>query len=130
MQNDEAAIRQVVLDWIAATKAGDTDKVLSLMSDDVVFLMPGRPPMIGKEAFATAAKAGAAAGVEFEGVSQVREVKVFGVWAYLWSELSVTVRPKNGAEVKRSGPVLSVLHKENGRWVIHRDANMLSVVAN
>src|SRR5262245_803851 len=111
MQNDEAAIRQVVLDWIAATKSGDTDKVSSLMSDDVVFLMPGRPPMIGKAAFAAAAQAGAAAGVEFEGASQVREVKVFGEWAYLWSELSVTARPKNGAEVKRNGPVLSVLHK-------------------
>ena len=46
MQNDEQAIRQLVATWMAATKAGDMETVLSLMADDVVFLLPGRPPMI------------------------------------------------------------------------------------
>jgi uncharacterized protein (TIGR02246 family) len=45
MQNDEQEIRQLVTTWMAATKAGDVDTVLSLMADDVVFLVPGQPVM-------------------------------------------------------------------------------------
>ena len=52
MQNDEQAIRQLVATWLSASKAGDSEKVLSLMADDVVFLVPGQPPMRGKSAFA------------------------------------------------------------------------------
>jgi len=39
MQNDEQEIRQLVSTWMAATKAGDVEKALSLMADDVVFLV-------------------------------------------------------------------------------------------
>ena len=56
MQSDEQQIRQLVTTWMAATKAGDVDTVLDLMADDVVFLVPGRPPM-RKGEFASAAKA-------------------------------------------------------------------------
>ena len=45
MQNDEQEIRDLVSTWMAATKAGDVDTVLSLMTDDVVFLVPGQPVM-------------------------------------------------------------------------------------
>jgi uncharacterized protein (TIGR02246 family) len=48
MHSDEQEIRQLVATWIAATKAGDIETVLSLMADDVVFLLPGQPPMMGK----------------------------------------------------------------------------------
>src|SRR5437879_13061389 len=48
MQDDEQAIRQLVATWLSASKAGDTEKVLSLMADDVVFLVPGQPPMRGR----------------------------------------------------------------------------------
>ena len=47
MPTDEDAIRQLVATWLDASRA-DTDKVLSLMTDDVVFLTPGHPPMRGK----------------------------------------------------------------------------------
>jgi ketosteroid isomerase-like protein len=36
---------------MAASRAGDTATVLSLMADDVIFRVPGREPF-GKEAFA------------------------------------------------------------------------------
>ena len=57
MQSDEQEIRHLVATWMAATKAGDIETVSSLMADDVVFLRPGHPPMIGKAAFAAAAGA-------------------------------------------------------------------------
>jgi uncharacterized protein (TIGR02246 family) len=39
MQTDEQAIRQLVADWMAATRAGDLPAVLRLMADDVVFMV-------------------------------------------------------------------------------------------
>ena len=55
MQSDEQEIRQLVATWMAATKAGDIETVLSLIAEDVVFLVPGQQPMIGRSAFAAAA---------------------------------------------------------------------------
>ena len=127
MQEDEQAIRWLVATWLSASKAGDTEKVLRLMSDDVVFLMPGQPPMRGKSAFA-AAQSGLQQ-VHIESSSEIQEVKVLGEWAYLWSTLSIVVTPRNGgAPVKRAGNTLSILQKQAGGWVIVRDANMLAVV--
>ena len=57
MENDEKAIRELVTTWLDASKAGDTEKVLSLMTDDVVFLVAGQPPMRGKAAFAASQSA-------------------------------------------------------------------------
>ena len=76
MQNDEQEIRQLVATWMAATKSGDVKAVLELMSDDVVFLVAGQPPMIGKSAFAAAAEAQASHGpVQFDGTRRSRRLK-------------------------------------------------------
>ena len=37
MENDEQAVRQLVTTWLDASKVGDTEKGLSLMTDDVGF---------------------------------------------------------------------------------------------
>jgi uncharacterized protein (TIGR02246 family) len=127
MQDDEQAIRQLVATWISATNAGDTEKVLSLMADDVAFLMPGQPPMRGKSEFAKAQRAMSGAGVR--ATSEVQEVRVSGDWAYCWTSITVVMTPRGGgAPVKRAGNTLSVLRKQAGAWALFRDANMLAVV--
>ena len=126
-QNDEQAIRELVATWLSASKAGDTEKVLSLMADDVVFLVTGQPPMRGKSAFA--ASQTALADINMETSSEIQEIKVFGEWAYLWTKLTVVMTPKPGGQpVRRSGNTLSILQKQNDAWVVFRDANMLAVV--
>ena len=75
MQNDEQQIRGMIDEWMAASKAGDAPKVLALVSDDVVFLQPGRPPM-RKPEFA-AAQSGQA-GMKIEGTADIQEIKVLG----------------------------------------------------
>jgi uncharacterized protein (TIGR02246 family) len=125
MQNDEQAIRELIATWFSASRAGDTEKVLSLMTDDVVFLVPGQPPMRGKSAFA--ASQSAIRAFDIDATSEINEIKVLGDWAYMWAHLSVVMTPKNGeAPVQRDGPTLSILRKESGRWLLARDANMLS----
>lgn len=130
MKSDEQEIRQLVAKWMSATKAGDFETVLSLMSDDVVFLVPGRPPMIGKDAYAVAAQpqAGQAA-PQFDGTSEIQEIQILGDWAFMWTKLKVVVTPPGGAApMTRAGHTLSVLKKQDGKWLLTRDANLLAPV--
>ena len=131
MQSDEQEIRQLVATWMVATKSGDIDKVLSLMSEDVVFLLPGQSPLIGRSAFAAAQKAQAGqAAPQFDGTSEIQEIQVFGDWAFMWTKLTVVVTPPGDAlSMTRAGHTLSILKKQNGKWVLARDANMLAPVS-
>jgi len=122
---DEQAIRELIDTWLRASKAGDREVVLSLMAEDVVFLQPGQPPMRGRAGFAAAQKA--MNDVDIDASSEIQEIRILGDWAYCWNRLTVVVSPRNGgASIKRAGDVLSLLQKQSGRWVIVRDANMLS----
>jgi len=127
MQNDEQEIREVVSRWMAASKAGDVDTVLSLMADDVVFLVPGQPVMRRAD-FASKARAQSGQDApQIDGSSEIQEIKVLGEWAFMWTRLTVVMTPPNGAEpMRRAGHTLTILKKQNGRWVIARDANLLA----
>jgi uncharacterized protein (TIGR02246 family) len=129
MQNDEHEIRQLVSTWMAASKAGDVETVLSLMADDAVFLIPGQPVM-RKGDFASVARAQAGPNApRFDGTSEIQEIKVLGDWAFMWTKLTVTVTPAGGGDaMTRAGHTLSVLQKLNGKWVLARDANLLAPV--
>ena len=50
---DEQAIRELVAEWTRATLAGDVERILPLMADDVEFYVPGQPVMRGRAAFET-----------------------------------------------------------------------------
>jgi uncharacterized protein (TIGR02246 family) len=121
--DDETAIRKLVDTWLAASEAGDIATVLSLMTDDVVFMVPGRGPF-GKEAFAAASDA--MKNVRMEGKSDIQEIRVLGDWAYIRNYIEMTITPEGGEPVKRSGYTLTILRKEDGRWRLARDANLVS----
>ena len=127
MTNDEQEIRQLVATWIEATKAGDNETVLGLMTDDVIFLITGQPPMIGKAAFAAAMQSQSGQRrPQFDGKSEIQEIQILGDWAYMWTRLTVIVTPPGGPPITRSGHTLTILKKQNGKWLLARDANMLA----
>jgi uncharacterized protein (TIGR02246 family) len=124
MTDDERAIRELVDTWLAASKAGDLATVLSLMTEDVIFMVPGREPF-GKEAFAAASEG--MKNLRIEGSSDIQEIQVLGDWAYLRNYIEMTVSPPGGKPVRRSGYTLTILRKEHdGRWRLARDANLLA----
>jgi uncharacterized protein (TIGR02246 family) len=124
MTDDERAIRELLAKWFDATKKGDTATVLSLMTDDVVFMTPGREPF-GKEAFQKTSDE--MKGVRIDGTSDIQELRVLGDWAYMRTHISFTMTPPSGAAVTRSGHTLTILRKEpDGRWLLARDANLLT----
>ena len=125
MLDDEQQIRELVAAWMAATRSGDVDTVLGLMTDDVVFLVPGRDPM-RKAEFAAGMRAQAGAGPSFDGRSDIQEIQVAGEWAWMWSRLHVVATPADGSpRMQRHGHTLTVLRKVRGRWLLARDANLL-----
>jgi uncharacterized protein (TIGR02246 family) len=126
MTEDERAIRAVVETWFAATKAGDLAAVLELMTDDVVFMVPGREPF-GKDAFAAAFQG--MANMVMDGSSEIVELRVLGDWALVRNHIDLTVTPPGGAPIRRSGYTLTILRKEpSGRWRLARDANLVAKV--
>ena len=87
MSSDETQIRELVAAWMKATREKDPDTVLALMTDDVSFLVSGRPPS-GKDVFEKAARSQAADDApSYEGTSEVREIRVEGSMAYAISPL-------------------------------------------
>lgn len=124
MTEDERAIRALVDSWIAASQDGDLSKVLSLMTEDAVFMVPGREPF-GREAFAAASDA--MKHVRMESRSEIEELKILGDWAYLRNYIEVAMTPPGGTAVRRSGYTLTILRKDaDGKWRLARDANLLT----
>ncbi len=126
---DKEQIRKVIETWIRASEAGDLDTVLGLMAEDVVFLLPGRPPMRGREAFAAASRASAGT-MRIEGKPEIQEIHIAVDYAFCWNYLSIKATPLAGGEsMERAGNILSVFRREpDGRWVLFRDANLLSAI--
>jgi uncharacterized protein (TIGR02246 family) len=124
MTEDERAIRALMDTWMTASKAGDLKTVLGLMGDDVVFMVPGREPF-GKTEFAQMSQG--MKDVRVEGSAEIKELNVLGNWAYLRNHLRIAVTPPNGQMSRRSGYTLTILKKnEAGRWLLARDANLLT----
>jgi uncharacterized protein (TIGR02246 family) len=124
MTDDERAIRDLVATWMSASQAGDMRTVLNLMTDDVVFMVPGREPF-GKEAFA--AQSQSMKDVRLEGTSDIQEIQVLGDWAYIRNHIKMTITPPSGAPMRRAGYTLTILRKQaDGRWLLARDANLLT----
>ena len=130
MSPDEQAIRTLVSLWHTATAAGDVDTVLTLMAEDVVFLVPGHPPIRGRSTFERGLRSLLAQN-RIESTNEVQEVEVSGKRAYCWTNLTVRVVSLSGAAATvRTGSALSILRKQaDGRWVVVRDANLLTVKA-
>jgi len=124
---DKQKIREVIDTWMRASADGDTDRVLSLIAEDVVFLLPGQPPMRGRQGFAAASR-GMAGKFRIEGKPDIQEIQIAGDYAFCWNYLSVTITPvQGGPPMHRAGNILSIFRKEpDGNWVLFRDANLLA----
>ena len=78
MTDDARQIRELVDSWITASKARDLPALIDMMTDDVVFMTPGRPPF-GKAEFA--ADSERMKGAAIDARAEVQEIEVFGPWA-------------------------------------------------
>jgi uncharacterized protein (TIGR02246 family) len=86
--------------------------------------------MMGRAAYAEAAQGQAGQGApQFDGTSDIQEINVLGDWAFMWTKLKVVVTPPGGAApMTRAGHTLTILNKQNGKWLLARDANLLTPI--
>jgi uncharacterized protein (TIGR02246 family) len=126
MNPDEEAIRASIDTWLRATRDGDVEAVLDLMTPDVIFQVPGQPPMQGRDAFEQALR-GVLANHAIDTSSEIEEIVVAGDFAYSRTRLSVTITSKHGnLPMARTGSTLSIWRRcEDGTWRLSRDANLL-----
>jgi uncharacterized protein (TIGR02246 family) len=124
MTDAEQAIRDVVDRWMEASKAGDTGAVLELMTDDVLFLTPGREPF-GKNEFRASSES--MKDVKLDGRAEILELQVLGDQAWIRNHIDITMTAPEGDSARRSGYTLTILRKgEDGAWRLYRDANLVS----
>lgn len=126
MEPDERAIREVHTTWIDVVNAGDLVTLLTLMTDDVVFLNPGQAPFGRNEfpvGFSVAHKQSS-----IRCISELQEVVIFGEVAYTLCRDSLSVAPRAGGEaVALAGHRLTIYRKQpDNRWLLSRDAHTLS----
>ena len=126
-EQEKQKIHEVITNWMRATADGDLERVLSLMAEDVVFLLPDQPPMRGRDAFAAATRS-ALGHYRIEGKPDIQEIRIAGEYAFCWNHLSLTLTPlQGGSPQQHAGHILSVFRREqDGRWVLFRDANLLT----
>jgi uncharacterized protein (TIGR02246 family) len=133
MQSDESAIRALHTGWMEAVNAGDVDRLLGLMTADVVLLGPGQAPS-GRDEFC-AVFSGAHRQFRVHCTSVLEEILVAGDIATSLCRDMVTltplsVTPTGGAEATAfAGHRLTVYRKEpDGQWRLARDAHTLTPV--
>jgi uncharacterized protein (TIGR02246 family) len=128
MAADERAVRELHTTWIDAVNAGDLERLLTLITDDVVFLNPGQAPF-GRDGFA-ANFTGAKQRIRFHCISELEEVVVIGEVAYTRSRDALSVTQRSGGEATQLAGYRITVYREqpDGRWLLARDAHTLSTV--
>ena len=126
---DELAVREVHAAWIDAVNAGDLGRLLGLMTDDAVFLSPGREPA-GPDAFAEGFSA-AHERSRVRCVSELQDVVVAGDVACTVARDSLCVTPRaDGPTLELAGHRMTVYRRQpDGRWLLARDAHTLTPLA-
>ncbi len=124
MNADELQIRELVNEWRRATEAGEVDALERLMTAEMVFLTVHGPPMSKDMFLAHMREAFPKMSVRTE--SDIQEIHVEGSMAWCWNDLTVHVRPHGGEERTHRGTTMGIYRKgDDGRWRLHRDANMM-----
>ena len=124
MTDDERAIRELVHAWTSASEVGDVTTMLSLVTDDVVFMVPGCDAC-GRELLEAAPTA--TSSVQVEGFNEIAELQVLKGWAFTRSQIDVAVTPASGETVHLGGCILALFRQEaDGRWRLARHANLLT----
>ena len=134
---DEDLIRDLQRKWFRATMSGDDADIGDLMTDDVVFLTPGRTSF-GRQEFIESFKA-MKEHVTMNCDGEYIEIIVVGDLAYATAHLDITVTPKNGGDAKQlSGNTMSVFrHRQMGNGVFpgmqtysHQNQNDMALSKN
>ncbi len=118
IQADEAAIRTLGDQAVAALNANDAAALAAFVTDDVVWMPPNEPPAIGKEAFEALFRASFDEFTFEVTIHPKDELVVAGDWAFARGTYVLVLTPKIGGEpVQESGKFLEIYQRQpDGSW--------------
>jgi ketosteroid isomerase-like protein len=103
--------------------------LLSLVTDDVVFLPPNAPAINGRRAVEAMYRAFFAQFSKVEQMAVTEELEIAGEWAYAWGSESLTLTPQaGGPPVVLAGKGMTILRRQkDGAWKFARGINNLAM---
>ena len=125
LAEDQKAIAELQRRDIEANIAVDTEKLLALRTDDVVYLVPANPPLVGKEAVRKYLEEIRQQLADWDMTAYEetwQEVQVVGDFAFEWG--TINIRAKQEGEKRESAAVRNVMQvlkrQPDGSWKIAR----------
>ena len=118
--SDEEAIEAVVEGAVAAVNAGDVDGWASSLSDEVIFMPPNQPIVVGRDAVRAWAEP-FFIDFDFNESVSIEEVVVSDGWAHVRARYTTTLNPKaEGDATTLMGKILSIFQRQpDGSWQGH-----------
>ena len=122
---DQKAIEELHKKDVTATKVYDVEALTALLTEDIVSMPPGTPPVVGKKANRELLLVGEQASKQVDIVEydqKWEELKFLGDYAYEWGIFYSVVRQKSGGPTMKSEfRVMRILKRqEDGSWKVHR----------
>ncbi len=120
-ERDRAAIQQLGRDWVEAVRHGDIDRLLNLVTDDVVFMPHNAPSIVGRGAVEQGYRAVFAA-FEVDQTIAPDEIQVGRDWAFIRGTDVIEMKPRaGGAPIVAKARGVSILRRvEGGSWKFAR----------
>ncbi len=121
VEADIAAIRGLFEQFDSTATAGLAEEWMSLLSDDVIWMVPNQAALVGKDA--VLGRVGPFfSNLNMEHVTGVDEVRVAGDWAYVRGTYSFGVTPKAGGDTTEEvGKIVYILGRQaDNSWKITR----------
>jgi ketosteroid isomerase-like protein len=120
---DDPAAHQAHEAYVTAINSNDLDTLLGMLTEDVVFLAPQEPVMVGKTAVRPWLE-GYLKAFKTHWDKPVQEFVVNGEWAFeRYSYTSTDTPAQGGAVVEDTGWGLVIYHRDtDGKWRVARDA--------
>ena len=113
-------IEKLLEEEFAAANAGDTEALLDLRTDEIVEMLPGEPPLIGKDEIRIAWNQETDIIEHFKNPS-IEDIEFVGDWAFARFSYTQTLTPVTGGDaIVRKGQGLLILQRQpDSSWKIH-----------
>jgi uncharacterized protein (TIGR02246 family) len=120
-KSDGEAIRATRERGLAAFNAGNVDQFLATWAaDDIIVMMPGAPPIVGKDALRTFLEQ-ALAGASIQETLTAEEQVILGDWAFERLTLAETVTAPGANRVQLEGKAIDIYRRQSdGSWKVAR----------
>jgi uncharacterized protein (TIGR02246 family) len=124
-EEDRKAIAELQRRDIEANMALDTEKLLALRADDVVYLVPGRAPLVGQDAVRKYLEEIRRQLADWDMLAYEenwQEVQVVGDFAFEWGTVNIRARQEDERQESAAlRNVMQVLRRQpDGDWKISR----------